>query len=255
MAERGVSYGFQMAGIAGDALAEIVSPFGVPRFFQTDPSQFMPQLPGQAAATTTGEKAQDQQAGLNTPSPSGPVQPGQMPGQQVLGPSAPIATAGTGNFTPAPVGAPGLSGPQPNGPAAPSLAPTQPVGPPTPQSGPMAAPQPQSSQPPPWAPWDMPGLARGGVVPQKFDNGGWLMPNGIAINKTNRPEPILNDDQWGDIKTIASQGMPTPDPKAFRGGDDYSVRIDQVTVKDVNEMQREIDSRQRLQRMRYGGRP
>lgn len=252
MAERGVSYGFQMAGIAGDALTEILSPFGVPRLFQTDPSQFMPQLPGQAAAVTTGEKAQGQQAGLNTPSPSAPVQPGQMPGQQVLGPSAPIATAGTGDFKPAPVGTPGLSGPQPNGPAAPSLAPTQPVGPLAPQSGPMAQPQqpavPMPQKPP--GPLDFVPLDVG-----QFDTGGWLMPNGVAINMSNRPEPILNDEQWGNLHAIASQGMPAPDPKAFRGGDDYSVRIDQVTVKDVNELQREIDSRQRLNRMRYGGRP
>lgn len=254
MAERGVQYGFQMAGIGGDALAEILLPFGVPRFFQTDPSQFMPQLPNMAAAVTTGEKAQQlqgnpqgaQQAGIN---PSGPVQPGQMPGQQPVGPSVPIATEGTGNFTPAPVGAPGLS----TSAATPSLAPTAPSVPQAPKSGPMA---PQPDQPPvqpkkppgalDFVPLDMPGV---------FDDGGWLMPNGIAINQTNRPEPILNDEQWGNLHAIASQGMPAPDPKAFRGGDDYSVRIESVTVKDVNELQREIDSRQRLQRMRYGGRP
>ncbi|MBZ4618828.1 hypothetical protein [Mycobacterium avium] len=254
MAERGVSYGFQMAGIAGDALTEILSPFGVPRLFQTDPSQFMPQLPGQAAAVTTGEKAQGQQAGLNTPSPSAPVQPGQMPGQQVLGPSAPIATAGTGDFKPAPVGTPGLSGPQPNGPAAPSLAPTQPVGPPAPQSGPMA----QQNQPPaapipqkPPGPLDFVPLDVG-----SFDTGGWLQPNGIAINQTSRPEPILNPQQFDTLHAIASQGMPELDPKAASGySPDYSVRIENVTVSDVEAMRREIDSRQRLQMMRFAGRP
>lgn len=254
MAERGVSYGFQMAGIAGDALAEILSPFGVPRLFQTDPSQFMPQLPGQAAAVTTGEKAQGQQAGLNTPSPSAPVQPGQMPGQQVLGPSAPIATAGTGDFKPAPVGTPGLSGPQPNGPAAPSLAPTGPVTPPAPQSGPMA----QQNQPPaapipqkPPGPLDFVPLDVG-----SFDTGGWLQPNGIAINQTSRPEPILNPQQFDTLHAIASQGMPELDPKVASGySPDYSVRIENVTVSDVEAMRREIDSRQRLQMMRFAGRP
>lgn len=260
MAKRGVQYGFQLAGIGGDALAEILLPFGVPRFFQTDPSQFMPQLPGQAAAVTTGEKAQGQQNGLQTPSPSGPVQPGQMPGQQPVGTSAPIATAGTGNYTPAPTPMQGLAGPQPQGPAAPTpqppVSPAPVQGPQPVQPKPQQAPQ-QGAQPP-LQPTDLAGLlglARGGVVPEKFDDGGWLMPNGIAINKTNRPEPILNDEQWGNLHAIAAQGMPAPDPKAFRGGDDYSVRIENVTVKDVNEMQREIDSRQRLQRMRYGGRP
>lgn len=255
MAERGVQYGFQLAGIGGDALTEILMPFGVPRFFQTDPSQFMPQLPGQAAAVTTGEKAQGQQNGLQTPSPSGPVQPGQMPGQQVVGAPAPIATAGTGDLKPAPSPMQGLSGSQPQGPAAPT---PQPSGSPAPVQGPQPVQPKQQGAQPPLQPTDLAGLlglARGGVVPGKFDNGGWLMPNGIAINQTNRPEPILNDEQWGNLHAIASQGMPAPDPKAFRAGDDYSVRIENVTVKDVNEMQREIDSRQRLQRMRYGGRP
>ncbi|GLV09824.1 hypothetical protein MyChFU_31440 [Mycobacterium intracellulare subsp. chimaera] len=253
-AKRGVQYGFQLAGIGGDALTEILMPFGVPRFFQTDPSQFMPKLPNMAAAVTTGEKAQQtqenpqgaQQAGIN---PSGPVQPGQMPGQQVVGAPAPIAEPGTGNFTPAPSGPVGL-GTQPNGPAAPSLAPTQPVGPPPPQSGPMAVSQPIPPNRQPIQPTDLGGLL--GV----YDTGGWLMPGGLAANLTNRPEPILNDEQWGNLQAIAAQGMPMPDPKAISGySPNYSVNIDNVTVKDVDEMQRAIDSRQRLQMMRYSGRP
>lgn len=262
MAKRGVQYGFQMAGIGGDALAEILLPFGVPRFFQTDPSQFMPQLPGQAVGVTTGEKAEQQQdnPGGGAASPTGPVQPGQMPGQQPVGAPAPIATAGAGDFTPAPTPMQGLAGTQPQGPAAPT---PQPSGSPAPVQGPwpVQGPKPPQAPPPvaePLRPTDLGGLlglARGGVIPGKFDNGGWLMPNGIAINQTNRPEPILNDEQWGNLHAIAAKGMPAPDPKAIRGGDDYSVHIERVTVTDVNEMQREIDSRQRLQRMRYGGRP
>ncbi len=247
-AKRGVQYGFQMAGIGGDALAEILMPFGVPRFFQTDPSQFMPQLPGQAAAVTTGEKAAGQQEGLQTPSPSGPVQPGQMPGQQVVGKPVPLATPGTGDLNPAPPpNAPGLS-PSPAGPAVPNPAPN-PAAPPVPQSGPMAQPQPPA---PPIKPTDLGGLL--GV----YDTGGWLMPGGIAANMTNKPEPILNDDQWGNLHAIAAQGMPTPDPKAVGGaGNDYSMHFGEgsIIVKDVNELQRELDSRQRLQRWRYGGRP
>lgn len=261
MAERGVQYGFQMAGIGGDALAEILLPFGVPRFFQTDPSQFMPQLPGQAAAVTTGEKAQGQQEGLQTPSPSGPVQPGQMPGQQPVGAPAPIATAGTGDFTPAPTPMQGLAGTQPQGPAVPS---PQAPGPPAPVQGPqpVQGPKPPQAPPPgtePLRPTDLAGLlglARGGVVPGVFDDGGWLQPNGIAVNLSNKPEPILNADQWGDMHAIAAQGMPELDPKAANGyAPNFSVNIDSVTVKDVNELQREIDSRQRLQMWRHAGRP
>lgn len=260
MAERGVSYGFQLAGIAGDALTEILMPFGVPRFFQEDPSQFLPQLPGKPAAVTTGEKAQQSQdnpAAANDPNinPAGPVQPEQMPGQQVIGPSAPVATPGTGNYKPeAPAVGPGLS----PGPAVPSLAPTQPVGPQAPQSGPMAQPPPQQPPSSPAMPQDW--LIESGVIPTapvgSFDSGGWLMPQGIAINQTNRPEPILNPQQFDNLQAIASQGMPQLDPKAASGyAPDYSVRIENVTVKDVNEMQREIDSRQRLQMMRFAGRP
>lgn len=261
-AKRGVQYGFQMAGIGGDALTEILMPFGVPRFFATDPSQFMPQLPNMAAAVTTGEKAQQtqdnpegaQQAGIN---PSGPVQPGQLPGQQVVGAPAPIAQPGTGDFTPAPVGTPGLSGPQPNAPAVPSLAPTQPVSPQAPQSGPMAQsqpqPQPQQLIPPnthPIQPTDLGGLL--GV----FDTGGWLMPGGLAANLTNRPEPILNDEQWGNLQAIAAQGMPQPDPRAISGGgNDYSVNMSGFTVTDVDQLMSEASSRQRLQMMRHAGRP
>ncbi|WP_104150835.1 transglycosylase family protein, partial [Mycobacterium intracellulare] len=258
MAERAVSYGFQMGGIAGDALAEILSPFGVPRLFQTDPSQFMPQLPGRPAATTTGEKAQQHQdnpAAANDPNinPSGPVQPEQMPGQQVIGPSAPVATPGTGNYKPeAPPVGPGLS----PGPAAPSLAPTQPVGPQAPQSGPLAGPQPQQPpvqppKPPLLLPTDLGGL----LGAQSYDTGGWLMPQGIAINQTSRPEPILNPQQFDNLQAIASQGMPMPDPAAVGGRNDYSVNIENVTVSDVEAMRREIDSRQRLQMMRYSARP
>lgn len=272
MAKRGVQYGFQMAGIGADALAEILMPFGVPRFFQTNPTQFMPQLPGQAAGVTTGEKAEQQQdnpAG-GAPSPTAPVQPGQMPGQQPVGASVPIATEGTGNFTPAPTPAgPALSGtgsPSPAAPAVPTPAPAAPpaaVAAPPPPAAPAPAPPPTAPKAPPVRDLgsylqSLGGLAGGGVVPGLFDDGGWLMPNGLAINKTNRPEPILNDQQWSDVQAIAGRGMPVPDPKAIRGGgDDYSMHFGEgsIVVKDVEELQRELDSRQRLQRWRYGGRP
>ncbi|OBI46976.1 hypothetical protein [Mycobacterium colombiense] len=255
MAERGVQYGFQMAGIGGDALAEIMLPFGVPRFFQTDPSQFMPQLPGQAAAVTTGEKAQDAQAGVQAPSPGGPVQPGQLPGQQPVGPSVPIATEGTGNFTPAPTPIQGLGGPQAQGPSVPTPTPGAPVQGPQP-----VQPKPSQTPPPgtqPLQPTDLAGLlglAHGGVV-GVYDNGGILPSGGIAINKSKRPEPILSSEQWGDVHALASHAVAPPDPTVGGFAPNYSVNIDSVTVKDVNELQREIDSRQRLQMMRHAGRP
>lgn len=257
-AERGVSYGFQMAGIAGDALAEILSPFGVPRLFQTDPSQFIPQLPGKPAGVTTGEKAQQQRdnpAAANDPAlnPSGPVQPNQMPGQQVVGPSAPIATAGTGDFKPAPSPvAPALSG------GAQNQAPGQNAGP-MPKAGPSPiaappAPQPQQQPQKPPGPLDFIGMD----MPGLFDDGGWLMPGQVGVNMSTRPEPILNADQWANVSKVASRGGEVMRPDPNQGAtNDYSVNFgpQSVTVTDVNELKREIDSQARLQMMRYAGRP
>ncbi len=56
-AKRGVQWGADMLGIGIDSLAEIVSPFGVPRFFETDPTGFMPNFSITPAATTTVEAA------------------------------------------------------------------------------------------------------------------------------------------------------------------------------------------------------
>lgn len=258
-AKRGVQYGFQMAGIAADAIPEILMPFGVPRFFQTDPTQFIPQLPGQAAAVTTGEKAQQQQdnpAAANQPgmNPAGPVQPGQLPGQQPIGSPAQIASPGTGDFTPAAVGTPALAGPNQGGQPAPDInAGPMPKGPapaiaaPTP---PKPAPQPQKPPTPlDFVPMDMPDV---------FDNGGWLMPGQMGINKSNAPEPmaVFTPEQWGTLGNLAKGTNMTPNP--HYGGTyapDYSTRIDNVTVKDVNELISEANSRSRLAMMRHAGRP
>jgi len=54
-AKRGVQWGADMIGIGIDAGAEILSPFGVPRFFSTDPTSFMPNFNTTPAGTTTAE--------------------------------------------------------------------------------------------------------------------------------------------------------------------------------------------------------
>jgi tape measure domain-containing protein len=73
-AKRGVSYGFDMAGIGIDAAAEILSPFGVPRYFSTDPTQFIPNMSAgpTAAATTTGEQVSNGIDPNAAPGPSAP---------------------------------------------------------------------------------------------------------------------------------------------------------------------------------------
>lgn len=249
-AKRGVTYGAQMLGIGTDALAEILLPFGVPRLFQTDPTQFMPQLPNQAAATTTGEKAEGQQSGVlpqePNMSPSGPVQPMQLPGQQPVGSPAKPAQGGGVASAPVPIngllpGAPAT----PTGGSGPMPVPTAPP--------PSVAQQQITTGPPPTpVPSAAPPVTDLGTYLQSlagvYDDGGWLQPGGIAINQSNRPEPILNDQQWGNLQQIAGQPAPRPDPKAAGGSNDYSLNFHEgsITVKDVDELSKELSSRQRL---------
>lgn len=251
-AERGVSYGFQMAGIGADALTEIFSPFGVPRYFQTDPTQFMPHLGVQPTAVTTGEKAQtqgEQQAAGETPNPAlnpgGPVQAGQLPGAQPIAPPVQAAKPSGVAAAPVPIGAPpGGAAPTPTEatPAAPK--PVSPIAPPTPQSGPDAG------QPPPQRDPLIPSI--GSMV---FDDGGWLPAGGIGINKSNRPEPVLNSDQWGAVQNVLAQQAAPPDPSG-NGGHDYSVQFHgDVTTADADALADKIASKQRLAAMRYAGRP
>lgn len=35
-----------------------------------------------------------------------------------------------------------------------------------------------------------------------YDNGGWMNPNDIGVNKSKKPEPVFNDRQWDDIGGI-----------------------------------------------------
>jgi hypothetical protein len=278
IAKKGVNYGFQMAGIFTDAAAEILMPFGVPRWLSTDPTSFIPQMPGQSTAVTTGEKAQEAQtnpaaAAQPGQQPGGPVQPGQLPGQQTI--SSPVQQATPGSIIAPeapPIQAPAPSGPvtpAPSGPAAPAVQPSLPPVSPAPNpnqtgqsaaaaiaktTGPMAQKPPQD--PMDWWKKQMYGQSKGGIV-GVYDNGGILPPGAVAINKSKRPEPmaVFTGQQWGTLQALANNEVAAPDPAAMGGTNDYSVRIDNVTVKDVNEMQREIDSRQRLQMMRYAGRP
>lgn len=267
-AKRGVDYGFQMAGIGVDSLAEIFMPFGVPRLFSTDATQFMPQLPGQAAATTTGEKAEATQGGTVGPdmSPAGPVQPGQLPGMQPV--AAPMPRqAEPGGITPEPVSIGGPAGgptPPPAVPTpAPAAAPAAPAAPAVPGlSGMLPQPQPKA-QPHPMGGatslFDIAhayGLAKGGVV-GVYDKGGWLPPGGVAINKSRKPEPVLTGDQFGALRALAAQPALVPDSSASGASYDHRMIFNEgsIVVRDVEEMSRELDSRKRIEAMRYSSRP
>lgn len=51
------------------------------------------------------------------------------------------------------------------------------------------------------------------IVPDIFDNGGWLESQGMGINRTNKPEPVLTNEEWTTFKGIADN--------AAGGGDTY----------------------------------
>lgn len=193
IAKRAVSYGAQVLGILGDSAMEIMSPFGVPRLWQTDPKQFMPQIGALPAAITTGEKALagDQSAG-------GPVQPGQLPGTQPVGP--PVKKAEASGVTSLPV--PPIQG------VLDSLTPK------------------------------LPG------VQQHIPQGGPSAPG---------PGPVPPSAQAG--AATASYRSGAYDANSAGTHNDYSVHVQSVTVKDVNEMSQSMADKQRLQMMRYAGRP
>jgi hypothetical protein len=224
-AKRGVDYGAQMLGIGTDALIEQLTPFGAPRILTTDPTGFMPQ---QLLSQAMGKMLQPGQMmpGQQTPGQQVPGQPGQppLPGMAPL-PGATPGHDGTG-------AAPGV----PNPPAGPPPGVGQTVG--------QAAPPPANQQ------TALDFLKPLGV----YDDGGWLPPGGLAINKSAsaEPMPVFNHDQWGTLNSLANApvGEPVPD-----GGGDYRTIIENVTVKDVAEFERAMRDRQALQSMRYRGRP
>lgn len=74
MAKRGVSYGFQMAGIGADALIEQLFPFGAPRWIGYDYTAFAPGGGGGQVGITTGEKATNMEQGVEgAVDPSAPM--------------------------------------------------------------------------------------------------------------------------------------------------------------------------------------
>ena len=246
-AKRGVSYGFQMASIATDSLVEQIFPFGAPRWLGYDYTGFMPQLPNQQTGATTAEKAQ-LKAAPDGADPSAYQQ----------------RTADQWSFLPAGFGGQGGGGPQHGGAggAAPGPGgPGQPMDTP-PGGGPNPAPISAPSGASPWsggAGGGAPAAAAGGGQDPNwlkslglFDSGGMLPSGGAAINMSGQPEPVLTGDQW-NVMTKATESLSKPGAHG-RGGD-YSIKIENLQVTDVEHLRRELDSRQKLQMMRYAGRP
>lgn len=166
IAKRGVSYGFQMAGIGADALISQLFPFGAPRWLGYDYTAFAPSMGGMGTGITTLEKAQNQAAGQGVPGQEagGPVNPETMPGM-----ATPI-TEGQGPTAP-------VMGPGPMSSAGQAL---------------TAIPTSRNMNP------DMSNISEANVLQKMmgYDQGGMLPPGGVGINMTNRPEPVLTPQQW-----------------------------------------------------------
>ncbi|MFF2621249.1 tape measure protein [Oerskovia jenensis] len=80
------------------------------------------------------------------------------------------------------------------------------------------------------------GMANGGVIPNLYDQGGWLPPGrSVVENRTGRPEPVFTGRQFEDLLTSRS------------GGNTY--QIDNVNG-DVDELIEELDRRDRRAALR-----
>jgi len=233
-AKRGVSYGFQMASIGVDSLVEQLTPLGAPRWLGYDYTAMAPQMRGLPTGTTSTEEAMLAQDRKGSP-PQGVSQDQWDQRLSEHWDFLPSNMGGSQQATQHGLGQGQNPGPPPG---------KDPWGTttPIPTSGAAAAQQQQPQQPAGQSDW----LRRIGV----FDEGGMLPPGGIGVNLGSQPEPVFSPGQW-DVLSSATESLQT----AGVGANDYSIRIENLHVQDVANMQRELDSRQRLQMMRYAGRP
>lgn len=227
--KRAVNYWFDVAGIGADALVAQLFPVGgPPRWLGYDYTKFAPQLGIQEAASTTveqmGKKAIDDY--FNPKKPGDPSAPDGQPGAQQapVNPIAPPAANQANDGPSAPVipaqAPPGEgTGPAPGPPPAVPTAPITPSG--------------DGQQPDPLR--NLFG----------FDQGGWLQPNQIGINKTGKPEPVLTPQQW--------DALAADPPSGGSGGP--MVKIDNIYGLSPEDVADQIEQKQRLAAMQYSGRP
>ena len=95
-AKRGVEYGFEMAGIGIDSIAEILNPFGMLRLWNSDPTAFMPNLNISPASVTSAEQALSSAVDPNTTTHGQGV--GAAPGPAA--PTANLAVQDPANMAP-----------------------------------------------------------------------------------------------------------------------------------------------------------
>lgn len=164
-AKRGVSYGYDMAGIWAEALVEQAFPFGAPRWLgSADPMAFMPQgIPGLGEKKAPGTMGAAKTAIQSWAQPGNPAMAAMGNGRQ--GGQAALQAARQ----------------QPSYKTAPPQ-----YGPPT------AAPPVDLNNPMAWL--------QGAV----FDQGGVLNPGTVGVNLSNRPEAVFTGQQFRDISKMAN---------------------------------------------------
>lgn len=114
--------------------------------------------------------------------------------------------------------------------AAPGPGPVQPAAPAQPPAGgPTSTP---TSPPDPNNPLNIFG----------FDQGGWLEPGMVAINHTNRPEPVFTGAQWDQMGDVEPAGRDAP-------------LVGTLQAMDMDDAMRQLSRKQRLDSMQYAGRP
>lgn len=118
IAKRGVSYGFQMAGIGADALIAQLFPFGAPRWIGYDYTQFLPQMGlGQAAVGTLEQMGSNAinnffkpQQNQNTPAaPQSPASPEDPMSEAAAPAPAPMTAPAPGQPLPPWMQMPGMA--------------------------------------------------------------------------------------------------------------------------------------------------
>ncbi|OZD23814.1 hypothetical protein CH253_08100 [Rhodococcus sp. 06-156-3C] len=81
-------------------------------------------------------------------------------------------------------------------------------------------------------------------APKVFDTGGWLEPGAMAINLSDKPEPIFNSPE--QLAKFAG-GLQLA-PQSDGGGLDYSINLEHVTVADPKQLELMLKQMQMNQR-------
>lgn len=85
-------------------------------------------------------------------------------------------------------------------------------------------------------------------APKVYDTGGWLEPGGMAINLSDKPEPIFNSPE--QLAKFAGGLQLAPESEG--GGTDFSINLENVTVADPKQLELMLRQMQMNQRAKAG---